>query len=298
MKRRFEEILEECLAAHLEGRRSVEESLSLYPALAPDLEPLLRTAADVSYAFEALNPPSYIQERGRLRFVAAASERRRAREIANGVWGFNRSRAPWNFRHWGLLGSGIAAAAALLIAGGILFLGDGGGGRGPQGAGNLGTPSPAAGQADFVANFETFKDTLDRIREKARRGEVSPSDIAELRNVTSLLGESGQLADPAKKKEVEQALTDQLVLATQLSESPPPGTEDELQELASVTQKAANDLGIELPAPSPSPEPAATDTPTPDPVSSATPAPTPRTETPAPTPAPTPTATPSLQGVE
>ena len=43
--RSLEEILEECLSAYLEGRRGIDESLSLYPSLADELEPLLRTAA-------------------------------------------------------------------------------------------------------------------------------------------------------------------------------------------------------------------------------------------------------------
>ncbi len=40
--RRLEEIFEECLSAYLEGERAIGESLSLYPDMAGELEPLLR----------------------------------------------------------------------------------------------------------------------------------------------------------------------------------------------------------------------------------------------------------------
>ena len=77
--RRFEEVLEECLAAQLEGRRTIEESLSLYPSLASELEPLLRAAAVLTDTFERSSPPWYLLERGRDRFLIAAANRARAR---------------------------------------------------------------------------------------------------------------------------------------------------------------------------------------------------------------------------
>jgi len=301
MKRRFEEILEECLSAQLEGRRSVEESLSLYPSLAHELEPLLRTAGKISCAFEALNPPAYLQERGRLRFLAASSERRRAREIARGVWGFDRTRRPWNFRQWSLLGSAVAAALALLVAGSILLLaGSGGDGAGPPETVHQSSPaSSPTRDSEFVANLNSFQNTLTFIKEKAARGELSESDLRALRDATAKLIPPAEPLDDLTRQEVENALSDSLVFAAQLSVSPPPGTEDDLQDLASVTQKAANDLGIDIPMPTPTeppaaaPTPAETAQPTETPVRTAPPA-----DTPAPTEAPAPTPTPPLQGVD
>ncbi len=54
----FEEILEECLSALLEGRRSIEESLSLYPAWRARLEPLLRAADEIAAGLDETPPPS------------------------------------------------------------------------------------------------------------------------------------------------------------------------------------------------------------------------------------------------
>ena len=300
MKRRFEEILEECLSAQLEGRRSVEESLSLYPSLSPELAPLLRTAANVSHAYEALNPPSYLHERGRLRFLAASSERRRAREIARGVWGFNRSRTSWNFRHWGLLGSGIAAAFALLVAGGILLINGGGGDNsGGSAAGNQNTPAASSPSSDFVTSFDAFNKQLERLKSlKASQGQIAPEVIEALRQAKTRLAESGQPPDDARQA-VEQALNEQYALSLELGENAPQETQDALQDLASVTQKAGNDLDIPISSPTPTEPPAATATPVETPAPTDRPTPTvPPSETPAPTEAPTPTPTPPLQAPE
>ena len=82
MRRKFDEIFEECLSALLEGRRSVEESLSLYPSLAAELEPLLRTAAEIAPAFE-YRPPAAVQEEARQRFLVAARARRERARAAS-----------------------------------------------------------------------------------------------------------------------------------------------------------------------------------------------------------------------
>src|SRR3972149_6828245 len=59
----FEEIFEECLSALLEGRRGIEESLSLYPAWRGRLEPLLRAAEEIAGGLD-VSPPPYTRERG------------------------------------------------------------------------------------------------------------------------------------------------------------------------------------------------------------------------------------------
>jgi hypothetical protein len=290
MKRRFEEILEECLSAQLEGRRSVEDSLSLYPSVAPDLEPLLRTAANISYAYEGLNPPAYLLERGRLRFVGAASERRRAREIARGVWGFGRTRMPWNIRHWGMLGSGVAAACALVLIGAVLFMSGGSNGGGPAVQG----PTPAP---QFTANLKELVDQLNHVKLKALQGTVTSEDIKALQRATEALADSGQPPDDNAREAAEQVLNDQYATAFELIQSASPEQAGDYQEVLSVTQKAANTLDVDLSTPTPvaTDEPAATGTPVETPTD--TPTPTGQaTETPAPTETPTPT--PPLQGVE
>src|SRR3990172_6550164 len=130
MKRKFEEIIEECLSAHLEGRRSLKQSLSLYPSMAAELEPLLRTAASVSASFRDHSPSPYRQEVGRQRFLTAASARVRARALTSTVNGFDRTRNRWGIRQWGLLGAAAPSAAT-----GVPL------GR-PSISGECGSPSP------------------------------------------------------------------------------------------------------------------------------------------------------------
>src|SRR3990170_631387 len=76
----FEDIFEECLSALLEGRRSIEESLSLYPAWRGRLEPLLRAAEEVSAGLD-VTPPLNVKERGLQRFLDSARARRRLRQM-------------------------------------------------------------------------------------------------------------------------------------------------------------------------------------------------------------------------
>src|SRR5216117_309304 len=77
--RRLDEVLDECLSAYLEGRRGIEESLPLYPALRHQLEPLLRTAIEVADTFGESSPPEHVEERGRQEFLTSASVRQRAK---------------------------------------------------------------------------------------------------------------------------------------------------------------------------------------------------------------------------
>jgi hypothetical protein len=91
--RRLEEIFEECVTAYLEGRRSIEQSLSLYPAFAAELAPLLRTAVRLSDGFQKVSPPARAQERGLQRFLTGARARR-LRELAAG----SRRRVPRRLR--------------------------------------------------------------------------------------------------------------------------------------------------------------------------------------------------------
>ena len=79
--KRLNEILEECIEAGIAGRRSLEQSLALYPAQADELEPLLRTALSISDSFQSYTPPLAVQQRIRSRFLADAAARRNLRHL-------------------------------------------------------------------------------------------------------------------------------------------------------------------------------------------------------------------------
>ena len=288
MKRRFEEILEECLSAQLEGRRSVEESLSLYPSLALELEPLLRTAENISDAFEGLNPPSHLLDRGRLRFVASATEIRQARHIARGVRGFNRSRKGWRVRHWGMLGSGVAAAAGVMLLGAAILLAGANDDASDSRVG-ISSDTGSPGRAQFAANFEEFKSQLNHVKLRALQGRVGPADLESLRDVTSQLADSGQPPDAESRQKVEEALNEQYAFVFDLADELPEEQVSQAQDVLITTQKAADDLGIaNFPSP-PTPGGGATETPKEPPTPTDTP--TPPEETAAPTEAPSPTPT-------
>src|ERR1700693_2176155 len=129
--RRLEEAFEECVAAYLEGRRSIEESLSLYPAFAAELAPLLRTAVRLSDSFQKVSPPARVQEHGLQRFLADARARRRFRELTA-----SSRKQSWLTGFWGqhrlAFGGAVALVAVLVIAvGSATMLTNGGGGSGP-----------------------------------------------------------------------------------------------------------------------------------------------------------------------
>lgn len=106
----FQQILEECLSALLEGRRSVDESLSLYPAWRGQLEPLLRAAEEIAAAFNQPLPPQ-ARERGLQRFLEAARVRRRLGKIL--------SLRPVRTSRWQWAPAGLAA---VIVIGALVFL--------------------------------------------------------------------------------------------------------------------------------------------------------------------------------
>lgn len=105
----FEEILEECLSALLEGRRSIEESLSLYPAWRGYLEPLLRSAQRISEDLDQA-PSPYAKQRALERFLEAARVRRRFRQQVP-------VRRSWPWWRWA-----PAGLAAVLAIGAVSFV--------------------------------------------------------------------------------------------------------------------------------------------------------------------------------
>lgn len=106
----FEEIFEECLSALLEGRRGIEESLSLYPAWRGQLEPLLRAGEEIAAGLDQA-PPPYAREQGLQRFLEAARVKRRLQEV------FPQQRTGTWWWRWA-----PAAMAAVVVIGALAFM--------------------------------------------------------------------------------------------------------------------------------------------------------------------------------
>ena len=106
----FEDIFEDCLSALLQGHRSIEESLSLYPAWRGQLEPLLNAAAETAAGLDQ-TPHPYARERGLLRFLEAAHGKRRLKE----AFSHQAEALPW--RRWA-----HAAIAAVVAIGALAFM--------------------------------------------------------------------------------------------------------------------------------------------------------------------------------
>lgn len=289
--RRFEEVLEECLAAQLEGRRTIEESLSLYPSLASELEPLLRAAAVLTDTFERSSPPWYLLERGRDRFLIAAANRARARALTTRTV-FGRRSQPWGLRLWGAVGS-AAAATVVAVAVGVVALLSAGETGGPAGSGIQST-----GSAPAVLDLTPVQQAHQHLKEAAALGQgATPSDLAVLRDALERWSsvDPGTLSDETRQQ-LEQTLQEQIEILTTLSSEPLATTEpDEIMFVLGSTKDVAEKLGLAIPTFSP----VATPTPAPaEPTAppAETPAPTlPPVPTPPPAPAPTETPTPELE---
>lgn len=200
-QRRLNEVLEECLAACLEGRRTVEESLSLYPSLSDHLEPLLRTALSVADSFQDYTPPPYVRERGLQRFLASA--RTRARALTRDM-GMRPARASWGLRQWGFLGSGIAAAVGLVLITGLV-MSNGSGGDGGFVFNNQ-TPVATASRSSTVAPVvRNFTEHVDTISAKLSQGQhVAAEDIATLTQIVSQIDPS--TLDQASQSELANSV--------------------------------------------------------------------------------------------
>jgi hypothetical protein len=287
----FEEILEECLSALLEGRRGVEESLSLYPAWRGQLEPLLRAAEEMAAAYDQ-GPPPQTRQRGLQRFLEAARTRRRLRKIfpRQGV------RVPW--WRWA-----PAPLAAVVVIGVLAFLStnlmEEDGRRLDDQVSIMPyvpTPERTAPPASVQSPLERVQEQVAMLEEAVRQGEtVEVGFLEELEEASSELAES--LGDPG-----EVGLLDRMAVVSAA------GKEYELlqtvQEQSSgfearvleASLAAAEDVLEKLGA-TPEPEPTASPEPTvsPEPAASPTAPPSPSraptagaeaSPTPAPAPAP------------
>jgi len=306
--RKLDEILEESLTAYLEGRRSIEDSLSLYPSVASELAPLLRTAVDVSRTFDGYEPPEHVRERGLQRFLNDARARRRLKALARDTepTGFVPSwlRGIFSGGRMGLVGAAAAVAVITIAVGSAALLDNGSGSNDgivqPIPTQNDDTETPVA-----VANLQS---QIASIRARIDRGEtVTVDDLLDIATKAKAVGaaevEGNEEAVTAVFNDADDLFND--VVATQ------PDLADEADDAQGAVRNVAGGLGIDLPpaspAGTPATPPAVTDAPTAPaspttaPTAAPTAAPTPgSTTTSAPTPPPEPTATPaprSLPGI-
>ena len=176
--RRLEDVFEECLTAYLEKGRSVDESLSLYPALASQLEPLLRTAVSVSQTFEASNPPWHAMERGRNKFLASASAYATGKALLRDSR--PRHTAPWGRFQWSALGGAAAAMAAVVVVGAIMV--SGGSGSSGDGGGNETVSNPSPTARPMPQSVTAVETTIGDFTAKATAGEtITEADITNCR---------------------------------------------------------------------------------------------------------------------
>jgi hypothetical protein len=253
-RRQFEEILDECISAYLSGRRSVEHSLSLYPSIARELEPLLRAAADTADTFQAMHPPPLVQARIRQRILRAANERAAARALTRGIDGFAES--PATRSYWFVALPAVAAATAAVLVTGMLFL------RDSSSDSSTGSASVTViDRTRFASDLSDARRQLDVIRDKAARGqEVTPDDLEALLGATLRLGQNAEPEQlPATDQaRVESMIEQQLVLLDQLSSE----TEDVegIEDAVAATVSVAAVFGVAVPGSSPgaAPSPAAT----------------------------------------
>ena len=278
--RRLEEAFEECVTAYLEGRRSIEESLSLYPAFAAELAPLLRTAVRLSDSFQKVSPPARMQERGLQRFLADARARRRLRELTAGS-----RKQSWLASFWGQHGLAFAGAAALVavlaIAVGSAAMLMGGGGSNGSSVFQTSSATPLRPTPEAVANIQTQISLIQGQRDRGER--VTVENLSLLSDATSKLTPSEVQQSIGQVQDVLQAASS---LVTDIAASQPE-VAPQAQQAQDTIRNVASSLGVALPSttPAPSETPGATAQPTPVPTSASP------TEAPTVAPTPGPTAT-------
>jgi hypothetical protein len=284
----FEEILEECLSALLEGRRSVKESLSLYPAWRGRLEPLLRAAEEVAAGFDE-GPPPQARQRGLQRFLEAARTRRRLRKI----FPPQAEHVPW----WRWAPAGLAAA---IVIGVLAFLSaslmaeDGRRLDAPISVRSyIPTPEHIAAPASMPGPLERVQEQVAVLEKAVRQEEtVEVGFLGELEEASSELAES--LGDPGKvglldRMAVVSAASKEYELLQTVQEQSS-GFEARVVEASlAAAENVLEKLGATPePEPSVSPEATASPEPTAFPTVTPSPSPTPAAGTEA-TPSPSPT---------
>ncbi len=290
----FEEILEECLSALLEGRRNVEESLSLYPAWRGRLEPLLRAAEEIAAGLDEA-PPPHVKERGLHRFLESAHARRRLRQMlprqATGT-------AWWRWAPVGLTAVIVLGVLSLMSV--TIMAEDGQ--RLSGGAGGSVSVKPYTSTPESVTPAASVRTPLERVQEgvavledAVRQGE--PVEVVVL----------GALAEASIELAAELDEPEEIGLIEQVAAVSVVGREykvlQELRARSSGAQARAIEVGLAAAADvlgklgaTPTPLPEASPSPEPTPVASPTVSPSPEpsaTPDEGPTPTPSPTSAPA-----
>ena len=270
-----EEIFHECLQAYLEGRRTIEESLSLYPRLADKLEPLLRTATELT-ALGDYRPPFAFQEETRQRFLAAARQRRLLRGLYGRTEGLPANR-------WLMAGAVVAAVVlALALAGGTVLEDSE---RQPQQVEvRLLPPSPsAAASAGLTPQLERVRGQLATLEALVQQGKPIPTGmIRDIKETSSRIAshlEDPAALDDADRDEVVSLASEEYHLLSMARDQVAPTGEQEIDQALGLAGAMLDKLGVPQPSPtaaaSPTAEPTVTPTPSPTNSPTLTPAGTP-----------------------
>jgi hypothetical protein len=288
MKRRLEEPLEECLAALAGGQSTMGECLALYPELAAELEPLLRTVRRLQDGY-AVDPSPLYAQAARERFLAAMARRRQRRLEARPVRPF------WR---WAPAALGSAALVAFAAWASVLAWGGGGGSQEPSMFVNPVTPTstPVPVVSDIQSQVERLQANLEEIRTAAESGAVEPVAIQQLKDETAALVanlDQPQGLEPEDVSQIGEMLADQKQVLSEMKEKVAPEVAQDLDDAITIAQAGLDTIQKYLP-----PTPSATPTATPSATPSATPTPTATpeespTSTATPTPTETPTETPT-----
>jgi len=259
MKRRLEETLEVCLAALVRGQSTVEECLSLYPELSPELEPLLHTARRIEKAYAAGPSPLYVQA-ARQRFLATMAYRRQRRLVARPA------RPSWR---WIPAAVGSVALVAFAAWASVLALGGGGGGSQEPSVivGRITPVTTVAG--DIQGQVARVQDQLEQIRTGMESGTVEPVAIQQLKEDTAALVASldqGQGLEPEAMSQIGELFADQEKVLNEAKEKVPllPAEDlDEIIRIAGAGRAKVEELLLASPTATPSATPTATPSATP-----------------------------------
>ncbi len=288
--KRLNEILEECIEAGLTGRRSLAQSLALYPAQAEELGPLLRTALSISESFQSYTPPAAVQQRVRSRFLADAAARRNLRHLEGSFerrgWLAGLFRKP-------VLG-GFAATAAVAIAVVAITVGGINVGSNEKGISVINPAEPPAEQT-VVFNLGS---RVDSVTEQIQGGgRVQSADLSEISALFDQLAGASSEELQESTVEFEAILSDTLYILASATGDSAGVIEDQavIDAIDTATRGIAEAIGFDLPDPivvgDATPEP--TDPPVEPTDAPAEPTPAPTDGGNEPTVAPTPTAPPA-----
>ena len=269
----FEEILEECLSALLEGRRSVDESLSLYPAWRGRLEPLLRAAEEIAAGLDE-DPPPYVKERGLQRFLEAARTRRRLREILSP----RASGTSW----WRWASTGLAAViviGVLAFTSAILMAEDGQSLSRQVGISRYTpSPGPTAAPVSVQTPLERVQERVAVLESSIRQGEpVEVELLAALEKASNELAadlEGSADLELMKRVAATSIASKQYELLQELQGRSSGLREQAIEASLAAAAEVLEKLGATpepLPGLTPSPEPASSPMATPSPQPSSTP---------------------------